>query len=581
MPKAFKLLSLSFVLAVAVIGLGGSKANAATISVVAGTDNVAVDSSCTLSEAIQNINDQLPTNSDCAAGDGNSDTINLPGGTITLNGPLPNITRSTKIVGQGIVGTTINGNGFTGFGTDFAATPLTKDFSIEQLKMTNFLNSAIVVYRARSVGLTAVDIDDCDNGVSIAETRNILVADSIIRNNVSSELVNESYSGLFLSIAGLVSSDKPTISVDNTKIIDNKSLGQKGYAGLTINVKDDTVLDANQFIVSNSIVVHNTTITGNQAGQIAGLFVSPYTGPYAPAISELLVDSTTIANNSVVVPVPVVVNTPGYTPVIAGIYLSGKLNAQQNFTNVTIVNNNVDNPAPDNRNSIAGFFGTFGVGSADLKITNVTIVGNNITQPASELEFSAFSIFYIDLDFTNFPNIILNEVRNGAQVQNSVIARNLSSGNLKNCLGQVSLLSLGLNVTIDGTPTDLGGNVTDDPNCTGYNVQANLFSTLGPLQDNGGPVFTMALLPGSPAIGIAGQVLGISTDARGIARPATPDAGAYQTVLGANTDTSGGQTAQPQLPETGDNEYGYLFIALGLVAISCAAIFRSVRYTVT
>jgi hypothetical protein len=41
---------------------------------------------------------------------------------------------------------------------------------------------------------------------------------------------------------------------------------------------------------------------------------------------------------------------------------------------------------------------------------------------------------------------------------------------------------------------------------------------LGPLQDNGGPVPTMALLPGSPAID-RGTNFGIATDLRGRARP--------------------------------------------------------------
>jgi hypothetical protein len=41
---------------------------------------------------------------------------------------------------------------------------------------------------------------------------------------------------------------------------------------------------------------------------------------------------------------------------------------------------------------------------------------------------------------------------------------------------------------------------------------------LGPLQDNGGPTFTMALLPGSPAID-QGKSFGITTDQRGNARP--------------------------------------------------------------
>src|SRR5262249_29391469 len=44
------------------------------------------------------------------------------------------------------------------------------------------------------------------------------------------------------------------------------------------------------------------------------------------------------------------------------------------------------------------------------------------------------------------------------------------------------------------------------------------FPVLGPLQDNGGPTPTMALLPGSPAIDM-GKSFGITRDQRGARRP--------------------------------------------------------------
>ncbi len=48
---------------------------------------------------------------------------------------------------------------------------------------------------------------------------------------------------------------------------------------------------------------------------------------------------------------------------------------------------------------------------------------------------------------------------------------------------------------------------------------------LGPLAWNGGPTQTMALLPGSPAIGV-GVNLGYTTDQRNIALDSLPDIGA-------------------------------------------------------
>ena len=55
---------------------------------------------------------------------------------------------------------------------------------------------------------------------------------------------------------------------------------------------------------------------------------------------------------------------------------------------------------------------------------------------------------------------------------------------------------------------------------------------LGPLQNNGGPTMTMALLAGSPAIGQADNAVAPTTDQRGVTRRDVPgeltDIGAYE-----------------------------------------------------
>jgi hypothetical protein len=50
---------------------------------------------------------------------------------------------------------------------------------------------------------------------------------------------------------------------------------------------------------------------------------------------------------------------------------------------------------------------------------------------------------------------------------------------------------------------------------------------LGPLQNNGGPTMTMALQPGSPAIGAGMAIAGVTTDQRDFIRPNTPSLGAF------------------------------------------------------
>jgi hypothetical protein len=77
---------------------------------------------------------------------------------------------------------------------------------------------------------------------------------------------------------------------------------------------------------------------------------------------------------------------------------------------------------------------------------------------------------------------------------------------------------------IFGTMISQGYNLILDPSgavITG-DLQGNLIGVdplLGPLQDNGGPVFTHALLPGSPAIDAGSPCNFPPTDARGVKRP--------------------------------------------------------------
>ncbi len=85
-----------------------------------------------------------------------------------------------------------------------------------------------------------------------------------------------------------------------------------------------------------------------------------------------------------------------------------------------------------------------------------------------------------------------------------------------------------LNTLLAGnTPTNgLTGAVID----TNRNLWADSAAgILGPLADNGGPTLTMALLPGSPAIGAADSAAAPPTDQRGFPRPPdSADIGAYE-----------------------------------------------------
>jgi hypothetical protein len=110
-------------------------------------------------------------------------------------------------------------------------------------------------------------------------------------------------------------------------------------------------------------------------------------------------------------------------------------------------------------------------------------------------------------------------------VKNTIIANSPSGGD---CFGDVT--------------TDSGGNIADDGTCA-FSAASSRNST-GPkldpngLQNNGGPIQTIALLPDSPAIDAAVDCPPPATDQRGIARPQGPacDSGAFE--LEQQTDTT-------------------------------------------
>ena len=85
-----------------------------------------------------------------------------------------------------------------------------------------------------------------------------------------------------------------------------------------------------------------------------------------------------------------------------------------------------------------------------------------------------------------------------------------------------------------GSPTSLGHNLIGDNSGCSFSPSTsdlvNVDALLGPLQDNGGPTLTHALLPGSPAIDAGDDSMAPATDQRGISRPqgAASDIGAYE-----------------------------------------------------
>jgi CSLREA domain-containing protein len=123
-----------------------------------------------------------------------------------------------------------------------------------------------------------------------------------------------------------------------------------------------------------------------------------------------------------------------------------------------------------------------------LNITNCTITGNSAATGGG----------------------VTNIIPGTASAQNTIIANNtaLTATSGPDFAGQ--LTSQGFNLVGKTNGTTLTGSLST---CL-FNVNP----LLGPLQNNGGPTFTHALQPGSPAID-AGNSGGLTTDQRGFPRP--------------------------------------------------------------
>jgi hypothetical protein len=148
--------------------------------------------------------------------------------------------------------------------------------------------------------------------------------------------------------------------------------------------------------------------------------------------------------------------------------------------------------------------------SGTLTITGSTISGNRAQgshdgQPYGRAGGIAGTVTLINSTLSdNFAPLGGGGLEGGGVIKNSTISFNSNGGISTNEMeiGN-TILDGNTDANIDGTATSLGYNISSDDgggNLTGPGDQINTAPLIGNLQDNGGPTFTHALLPGSPAI---------------------------------------------------------------------------------
>jgi hypothetical protein len=140
-------------------------------------------------------------------------------------------------------------------------------------------------------------------------------------------------------------------------------------------------------------------------------------------------------------------------------------------------------------NTAANGGAAYNSGGGTLTITNSTVSGNSASPGGGVFNIGIFTINHSTLSSNSSGSDgggIFNTQT--LEIENTVLKAGDSGANISNLGGTVT--SLGYNLCSD----DGGGFLT------GPGDQINTDPLLGPLQDNGGPTFTHALLPGSPAI---------------------------------------------------------------------------------
>jgi hypothetical protein len=224
---------------------------------------------------------------------------------------------------------------------------------------------------------------------------------------------------------------------------------------------------------SATLRLSNCIVSGNSADFGGGIFNSNGT---------VTVDSCTISDNGA-----------GFSG--GGISSS----ALDGAANLTVTNSTIsDNSATGNdgggiQNGASGT--TLSV--ASVIVSNSTLSGNSATGNGGAI--------------ANAADVPPNNAR--ATITNSTISDNSATANgggIYNATAEFQIGdtilnagSSGENIFNDGRATSLGYNLSSDNGggvLTGTGDQINTDPMLGPLQDNGGPTFTHALLPGSPAI---------------------------------------------------------------------------------
>jgi hypothetical protein len=282
-----------------------------------------------------------------------------------------------------------------------------------------------------------------------------------------------------------------TLTLADCTITDNKSdigAGAGVYALDGTTTLSDCVVTGNTGSVGAGVSIEGGTAT------ITNSTISTNTGAIGGGLFVGQLGSVTITNSAI---------TGNTSIVVGGVCL--EQGATATLTGCTLSGNTASNPGGQGGGGLASLEGS------TVTMTNCTVSGNSAPDALGGGVYNTYTL----------------------SLFNCTVSANsaASGGGLYNKSGSTATLK---NTIVAGQK---GGGDVSGP-YTGVGNLINGIPGLAPLGDYGGPTPTMALLPGSPAIGGGTTGTGVpSTDQRGFARGASIDIGAFQSQAAPQVNT--------------------------------------------
>jgi Chlamydia polymorphic membrane protein (Chlamydia_PMP) repeat len=352
-------------------------------------------------------------------------------------------------------------------------------------------------------------------GVITLATGELLVDKSIIISGPGSDnlTIDANYSSRVFHVSGGV-----TATVSGLTITNGSANGTDLYGGGGIYNDHST------------LALSNCMLSGNYGEYGGG---SIYNGN-----ATLVVDGCTLSGN--------------YAPGAGGAIFNDGSNgsATLTVTNSTISGNH--SARPGGAGNGGGIFNDGSYGSATLTVINSTFSDNfaNTAGPSGGgaiYNYGQFGSATLTVTSSTFSG---NSAYYGAGVHNDGIYGS-ATATIRNTIFNRGALGANVYNYFSGSVSSLGYNLIDDDGSgflTATGDQINTDPMLGPLQDNGGPTFTHALLPGSPAIDAGKNFTADTTDQRGPGFLRTFDYASVANAAGGDGTDIGAFEVQPPAP---------------------------------